>query len=274
LSDERLSEYAAREADTFLHRFSIHNPGVQDSYSRLLEQAMDSVQPADVALEPAYDRNLVASEGGLDNYLLPRGYRSRTRIMHWDDTTIEDEDQVYAFAHRIATDRKYRRIADFGCGSGFKLIKYFDGFDTTGYEIEPTLSFIRDKYPERKWKEGTFAPADFDGYDMVICSDVIEHLPQPEKLLEVLAQSSAKTVMLSTPALEVMSDWDGCASRRFGPPGIPTHFREWSTYEFGNFVVQYLPVSEHHVLDVYQATRVLFSDRDPDYQQDQDGIPG
>ncbi len=249
----------------FLLQFSITNHEVQQRYADLLEQTLlppryaQAIQP-----KPAVGQDYVVSDGGAQSHYLAKGYRSRKSVLHWDDTASKDEyqDEVYRFAWRVARERQYRKIIDFGCGSAYKLMKYFADFDFTGYELEPTLSFLRRTYPDRDWNSSAMVAADFDGADMVICSDVIEHLPQPDLLLSALSQSSARTVILSTPSLEIFADWGGTASTRYGPPAIPTHYREWTTLEFGRFVNQFLPVTEHHVLDVYQSTQLLFSDRD------------
>ncbi len=249
----------------FLFDFNIHNPNVVREHSQLLDMVLDPPQFVDetrvkVAQPEAYS----VSEGGSASYHLAPGYRSRNEISHWDDTASTDEYQndVYKFALRTAKERGYTRIVDFGCGSGFKLMKYFGEFDTTGYELDPALSFLKKSYPGRDWREGGFEPHFFDNVDMVICSDVIEHLPEPDVLLRALRDSSAKSVILSTPSLEILADWGGTASTRYGPPAIPMHFREWTTFEFGKFVSEFLPVTEHHVLDVYQSTQLLYSNRE------------
>jgi len=249
----------------FLSQYSIDNEYVRQNYAELLERALEPAVYAH-AMQPkvAAGQDYDVSDGGPASHFLAKGYRSRRSVIHWDDTNSTDEyqDEVYRFAWKLAGERNYRRIVDFGCGSAFKLMKYFADFDCIGYELEPALSFLKDRYPDRDWREGAMLASDFNDADMVICSDVIEHLPRPELLLAALGKSSARTIILSTPSLEIFADWGGTASTRYGPPAIPTHYREWTTLEFGRFVNQYLPVTEHHVLDVYQSTQLLFSDRD------------
>jgi len=251
--------------EEFLFDFSIHSPKVQQEHHQLLSMVLDPPAFVDatrpkVARPDAY----TISDGSPKSYHLAAGYRSRQAIEHWDDTGSTDEyqDEIYKFAARVAAERGYKKIIDFGCGSGYKLMKYFSDFDTTGYELEPALSFLRNNYPDRSWREGGFEPHYFDDVDMVICSDVIEHLPEPDVLLTALRDSSARSVILSTPSLEILADWGGTASTRYGPPAIPMHYREWTTYEFGKFVSQFMPVTEHHVLDVYQSTQLLYSNRE------------
>jgi len=255
----------AEKNERFLAEYDIDNPAVISRYSELLEKTLDpGFLAGSTSVKIAQPDDYIVSDGTPSSYFLAKGYRSRVEIEHWDDTASTDEyqDQVYSFAHRIAKERGYRRIVDFGCGSGYKLMKYFRDFDTTGLELEPTLSFLKQTYPDRHWTPGGFEPRFFDGADLVICSDVIEHIPEPDILLKALQASSARCVVLSTPSLEIFADWGGTASTRYGPPAIPTHYREWTTFEFGQFVAQFLPVTEHHVLDVYQSTQMLFSDRD------------
>ena len=249
----------------FLQDYSIRNEGLQQRYDELLDTVLRPDRlVVDMVPKPALAYQYEVSDGTASSHFLAKGYRSRRSVIHWDDTESTDEyqDEVYRFARRLAVERGYQRIVDFGCGSAYKLLKYFKGFDNTGYEIEPALDFLRARYPFGDWREGRFEPDCFDDADLVICSDVIEHIEQPDKLLDAIRLSSAKSIILSTPSLEIFADWGGTASTRYGPPAIPTHFREWTTLEFGRFVNQFLPVTEHHVLDVYQSTQLVFSDRD------------
>jgi SAM-dependent methyltransferase len=190
-------------------------------------------------------------------YALRPDYTIRSEGTPFDDRKFRDEWQreVYEVARDLFDKHKCQRIVDFGCGSGFKLVKYFDGVDFTGIEIEPALGFLRAKYPEHSWRDGTqITPALFDA-DMVVCSDVIEHLPDPDALLYAIRDSRVRVAVISTPALELLADRG--ISPRLGPPANPAHLREWSTLEFSQYISGFLPISRHVITNIQQCTQAV-----------------
>ncbi len=187
------------------------------------------------------------------------GYEPQPDPVAYDDTDKRDEWQnsVYLNAVQIAKLNGLESVVDFGCGSAFKLLKYFKDFRRTGVDIGATLDFLKTTYPEERWVDGTIIhPMLFDA-DMVICSDVIEHLMEPDLLLSALAKSRAKVFVLSTPALEILSDRG--ESRRLGPPVNRGHVVEWTTWEFAKLVNEHLHIKAHFVSHLTQATQTCIA---------------
>lgn len=196
---------------------------------------------------------MIGAERNVDLCIHPQ-YRCRMDPVHFDDRTMRDEWQnaVYTLARDIAYSKQFRSVTDFGCGSGFKLMKYFSGFKTLGYEVEPALSYLKSTYPDRVWFGNT--PEVFVG-DMLICADVIEHMLDPISLLRTIANSPIRVAVLSTPALEILAERG--QSPRFGPPDNKSHINEWTTLEFRSFVAMHLNVVDHVVVDAAQGTQVI-----------------
>jgi hypothetical protein len=186
-------------------------------------------------------------------------YAHRPDPVHFDDRDQADlyQDAVYRFARDVSVARGFRRIIDVGCGSAFKLMKYFGGYDTVGFEIEPALSYLKQTYPIRVWRSADDVEAFFG--DLVICSDVIEHLVDPTSLLRTIKASPLQMVILSTPALEILAERG--QSPRLGPPDNASHVNEWTTREFGDFVAMHLKVVEHIVVDATQGTQLVLAER-------------
>lgn len=185
-------------------------------------------------------------------------YDHRTDPEAHDDREFRDEwqDGVYRAAWRHAVERGYHRIADFGCGSAFKLTKYFSRFDTTGYEIEPTLGFLREKYPDRRWCDGA-AVESFDA-DLLICADVLEHLADPLALLQKVRRSPVAVVFLSTPSLEMLAGRG--KSFRLGPPDNKSHINEWATDEFRNLAQSAgFRLLEQSIVSLEQGTQLIIA---------------
>jgi SAM-dependent methyltransferase len=184
-------------------------------------------------------------------------YRYRPDPLAFDDRELKDEwqDKVYKTAWDVVFSEHYRSVIDLGCGSGYKLMKYFGLIETIGYEIPPALDHLKATYPNKRWEDSSDLPAISLKSDILICSDVIEHFDDPTLLLKKIASSSVKQVFLSTPALEMLAERN--MSPRLGPPANVSHVNEWTTQEFRKLVEQYLTVMDHSVVNVEQCTQLI-----------------
>lgn len=180
-----------------------------------------------------------------ERYNIKKGYTSRSSYHHFDDTKCTDEfqNEVYQMAKVLSIKQGYTRILDIGCGSGYKLIKYFDSSDTVGSEIEPTLSFLKKKYPHRKWMLSDFSKRFDKPVDLVICSDVIEHLIDPNQLLDWISKVRCKKIILSTPDRYELERRRGKVDS--GPPRNKAHIREWGFDEFERYVSRWFNIEDH-----------------------------
>jgi len=193
----------------------------------------------------------------MKNYFIKDGYVSRKEYCHYDDTGEKDgyQDQVYQISHRIMEKQNLNKILDIGCGSGYKLIKYFSNYDFTGLEIEPTLSWLLKKYPENKWELSDFDNPP-ESTDVIICSDVIEHLVDPDMLVDFIKKIDFKYAVISTPEREAIQryqkghTWDG-------PPQNPAHIREWAYEEFANYMEDNFEIMKHLITQNDAESRPL-----------------
>lgn len=184
-----------------------------------------------------------------ERYCIKEGYVSRTSYTHFDDTGNKDEcqDEVYCAAQVIAKTRHYRNIGDIGCGSGFKLIKYFKSHETVGFEIEPTLSFLKAKYPDRRWEVSDFSHSLAERqFDLIVCADVIEHLVNPNELLEWIKECNFELLIISTPdRARLLKLYGNNIQSQVGPPLNPCHVREWTFDEFASYIGQHFDIVSH-----------------------------
>lgn len=181
----------------------------------------------------------------MKTYCIRDGYIHATSIRHFDDRVNEDrwQDEVYKIAKRMLTERDLKSVLDIGTGSGFKLMKYFKDYKTTGMELEPCLSFLKDKYPDRVWLHSDFnTPQVYGDHDLIICSDVIEHLEDPDDLMNFLSSLNWKILVLSTPDREYLGQLN--SEREKGPPWNPCHYREWTKDELIEYLSKHMNVIE------------------------------
>jgi SAM-dependent methyltransferase len=194
-----------------------------------------------------------------NSYCIKTGYRHRKRPIPYDVPERNEafQDDIYRFACRIAAENQYGRILDIGCGSGYKLLKYFRHADFVGLEIGEALSSLQENQPPYDWRPSDFASPPDEVFDLVICADVIEHLSDPDVLLGFIKKITWEHLIISTPDRdEVVRQW---GARSNGPPKNPYHVREWSFAEFEYYIGQHFRVLEHrpaeHMAQVVLAVR-------------------
>jgi hypothetical protein len=194
--------------------------------------------------------------GSPENYFIHDGYRHREKAIYFNDTSNSEESQaeVYQFAAEICQRENLQTVVDIGCGSAFKLIKYLGHLSTVGIDVPATCKFLRKKYPARQWKEFDSSLSFDCSIDMVIASDVIEHLERPNELMELIIKLKPLWIVLSTPDRNLLR-----YGTHDGPPLNKAHIREWSFAEFHAYVKHYFDLSEHFISSAPQATQVVLA---------------
>ena len=185
------------------------------------------------------------------SYKIKTDYIHRETVIPFSDihNTDKFQDEVYSLASKLCT---CQNILDIGCGSGFKLVKYFPHsyYNLLGVDDEPTVKFLKEKYPDNNWS--TTIPEDFKP-DLIICSDVIEHVEDPGKFLNKLRLLDPKYLVISTPERDLLWGKD-----HLGPPPNISHYREWNREEFMRFVCMYFPNFIYYdVCNKIEGTQVI-----------------
>jgi len=190
-------------------------------------------------------------------YCLPENYVSRCEYHHYDDSECEDEWQLEVYLHALGLMKTngFCKVADFGCGSGYKLIKYLGDYATIGYELPVNVDILQRKYPDNRWQVSNFEKENDIDVDVLICSDVIEHLIDPDDLLTYFKKQSFKYLILSTPERDLC--YKSAEVYLQGPPRNLAHQREWNFKEFNHYISQHFEVIDHRVTNLHQATQMM-----------------
>ncbi|HSS98885.1 MAG TPA: methyltransferase domain-containing protein, partial [Terriglobales bacterium] len=180
-------------------------------------------------------------------YGIKSTYISRPTPAYFEDTLDDSaswQADVYRLAAKLARESEAKRLIDLGCGRAGKLLPYGAEFSLSGIDYGENFRSVAENNPQHEWIEidlntQSIQPQSFTN-NVVICADVIEHLPTPEYLLRTLrnAASVAKYVLVSTPDRMRVHKHD-----HDGPPKNPYHTREWTLAELqGWFEQEGLPV--------------------------------
>ena len=146
----------------------------------------------------------------------------------------------------------YQKVVDFGCGSGYKMIKNFGEFEAIGVEVEETYKFLVVNHPNHTWYNADDLNTETLETDLVICADVIEHVLDPDEFLESLNKIKFKHLIISTPDRLTLHGYF-----HFGPPNNPFHIREWTCREFRKYLSKYYMVELQQITNFNQATQML-----------------
>lgn len=134
-------------------------------------------------------------------------------------------------------------ILDVGCGEGFTLerlrqegigerlegVDYLDRAIELGQKEHPELTLKQGSIFDLKYKNNSF--------DLVICSEVLEHIENPEKGLKELARVTKKYALLSVPNEPLFMGGNllrGKNLSRFG--NDIEHINHWTFWQFRKFV--------------------------------------
>jgi 2-polyprenyl-3-methyl-5-hydroxy-6-metoxy-1,4-benzoquinol methylase len=145
----------------------------------------------------------------------------------------------------------YNNILDVGCGEGLVL-----GYLNSNYQVNKTFAIDYDEkevlsakknIPFCNVNKGNIYDLQFDSneFDLVICSEVLEHLIKPEEAIAEIHRVTKKFALLSVPREPI---WRILNMIRFkywkGLGNTPDHLNHWSKNTFKLFIKNYFKVIE------------------------------
>lgn len=182
-----------------------------------------------------------------EDFFLPAGYQQQPLAysrdtesgdrVYWTQERIENsriyQYHVYRWAASLITAHQLRSVLDLGCGTGLKLQEHIAPVcdDIVGIDQPAGVAAAR-----RLGAPGIFHCADLDSptctidrtFDLIICSDVIEHLLDPDPMIALARRlSHPRSIFLfSTPDRVRLRGRSCRASTK------AEHVREWAADEF------------------------------------------
>lgn len=152
-------------------------------------------------------------------------------------------DNFYKNMMQILRPLKLESILDVGCGEGFTLNKFEKngiGKRLVGIDyLDEALKIGSRIYPDLNLKKGDIYKIQEkdNSYDLVMATEVFEHLEDPEKALEEILRVTNKYIFLSVPnePFFIMANFlRGKYLKTFG--NHPEHINHWSYLGFEKFL--------------------------------------
>ncbi len=163
-------------------------------------------------------------------------YATTSRLYQWH--THAFHERVAEWAQRAAP----ATMLDAGCGEGFGtgfLADRMPGTTVEGIDVSPgAIAYATERFGERvEYQVGSVyeLPYPDDSFDLVLCSEVLEHLDRPEDAVRECARVARKHVLLTVP-LEPYFDALNKIARRVGVGGDPGHVNFWTREGWAEFV--------------------------------------
>ena len=149
---------------------------------------------------------------------------------------ITDENSHMFFGKNIT-------LLDAGCGEGFiteQIKQCFPKWNLTGVDgAEEAVLFARKHVKGVDFKVENLYELHFSDctFDIVVCSEVLEHLDEPERALKELKRVSKTAILLTVPHEPWFRLGNMVAFHNISRLGNPIdHVNHWNFYEFQKFV--------------------------------------
>ena len=193
----------------------------------------------------------------------PKGYTSDNhRKWEFNNSLYQRHLELYLdHMYHLLEFTGAKNVLDAGCGEGivYRAMKErgykgkWTGFDFSAEAVE----FARQASPEANWVAASAYEIPFpdESFDVIFCSQVLEHLPEPEKVLAELDRVAEHWLLLSVP-LEPYFRTLTWLSVKLGIGGDPGHVNHWRPAQFRSFCRKAGKLHAWERTTVYQITLV------------------
>jgi 2-polyprenyl-3-methyl-5-hydroxy-6-metoxy-1,4-benzoquinol methylase len=153
----------------------------------------------------------------------------------------------------LAGRTKAREIHEVGCGEGFlSMMLAAHGFTVRGSDLSPDAIAMARREAVGRHRAPTFRVADLydlapqnDSAEVVVCCEVLEHVPDPVRALDILAGLARPFLIVSVPREPLWRALNVVRGRYWRQLGnTPGHLQHWSTRDFVALLRQRVEVLE------------------------------
>jgi len=175
-------------------------------------------------------------------------YNSRNPVVRW---------MMRGFAANLNSLVKKaapKSIYETGCGEGFWVLQWnAKGITAQGSDFSrKAIAIARANARQQGFSEDLFhirsiyeLSVEQNGADLVVCCEVLEHLEEPEKALQILATVAQGYILLSVPREPLWRLLNMARGKYLNALGnTPGHVQHWNTRTFLKMVERYFSILE------------------------------
>jgi len=202
----------------------------------------------------------------MGDYCIKDGYQHRT-----ENATVEEQPgdywagvrhllsnhaqyAAYETAAQLIQQKQLKTTLDVGCGLGHKAMRLLHPItDLTCVEQATVVQVASEAFPQGKFVAANLEQPDETGlgtYDLVLSVDVIEHLLDPDLLMNFVKAHchDQSYIVISTPERDVRRGKDNMQSPK------SEHVREWNMVEFAAYMQTHgLSIVEHRCVPAFRV---------------------
>lgn len=158
-----------------------------------------------------------------------------------------------------------RTIHEVGCGEGFWVLRWMtDGYVVRGTDFSSeVIALARENATRAGMPADVFHTRSIydikaveDRADLIVCSEVLEHLEEPERALAVLSEVATQNIILTVPREPLWRILNVVRGRYLPQWGnTPGHVQHWSKRDFLELAERFLELD--HIRTPLPWTMVL-----------------
>lgn len=157
-----------------------------------------------------------------------------------------------SLASLLALTAPSTSVYEVGCGEGYLAEVYTAlNFRASGSDIsERCVKMANERFADTDYANSfhvknvyDLEKSDINDADIVLCCEVLEHLEEPLKALEVLAALNASWYIFSVPREPIWRVLNMCRGRYISSLGnTPGHLQHWSKSSFLTFIEKHFEI--------------------------------
>jgi ubiquinone/menaquinone biosynthesis C-methylase UbiE len=167
-------------------------------------------------------------------------------------------EEFFRSLYELLARTRPRTVLDAGCGEGYGisfLLRRNGGIRYTGLDVNgDAIAYARSHFGDHAcFKTGSIYRLPFSdrSFDTVLCSEVLEHLEDPERAIGELKRVARRYVIVTVPR-EPYFDSITRLAQLVGIGGDPGHINFWTKRAFKDFMLQHFDDPVFDWKHVYQ----------------------
>ena len=165
-----------------------------------------------------------------------RKYNSGSRLYEWHLQAFKET--LYGLVEQSGGNT----VLDAGCGEGY-VVNYLAGknptLQLTGVDLSnDAVNYAKEHFGDKaRFRTGSIYRLPFSdrSFDLVICSEVLEHLDDPATAVKELKRVARMAILITVP-LEPYFQWLNNLGQWLGLSQDPGHVNFWTKKSFQNFI--------------------------------------